>query len=365
MPLDPLSRPTRDARSSRGVLAPRERGGTSPGHELALDEVTTLAGLEALGGEWAALWLRDGRATPFQHPAWLIAWWRHFAPTAGVLRALTARRHGRLVGVCPLFLHARSDGARELMLLGTGNSDHLGPVLHPGHAAGVVAAVGERLASRRHEWDACSLQQLAPESPLLALRVAGAPEPRVEPGEPCPVLDTEAGVGLPDAVPPRLRDQLRYYERRARREGLAFVDAATPDDVARLLDALVRLHAARWRARNEPGVLADPVVQRFHRDAAGALLAAGLLRLSALAEGERLAAVCYALADGRCTYYYLGGFDPALERLSPGTLLIGREIENTGRRGARRFDFLRGRETYKYRWGATDRPTRRVVIAAS
>ena|SRR5438105_11909593 len=52
---------------------------------------------------------------------------------------------------------------------------------------------------------------------------------------------------------------------------------------------------------------------------------------------------------------YLSGFDPALARFSLGTLLVGHAIEEAVREGAEEFDFLRGQEDYKYRWGAKDR----------
>ena len=65
-------------------------------------------------------------------------------------------------------------------------------------------------------------------------------------------------------------------------------------------------------------------------------------------------------------YYYLGGFDPAAKHLSPGTLLIGHAVERAVEAGAEAFDFCKGREPYKYLWGATDTPTftRRLTHAA-
>src|SRR5205807_436927 len=62
-------------------------------------------------------------------------------------------------------------------------------------------------------------------------------------------------------------------------------------------------------------------------------------------------------------YYYLGGFDPELARRSVGTLLTARAIETAVADGCREFDFLRGREPYKYRWGCIDRPHFRRVAA--
>jgi CelD/BcsL family acetyltransferase involved in cellulose biosynthesis len=58
-------------------------------------------------------------------------------------------------------------------------------------------------------------------------------------------------------------------------------------------------------------------------------------------------------------YFYIGGFDPDRAALSPGALLLGHAIEAAVREGAVAFDFLRGREAYKLRWGARDTHTHR------
>jgi CelD/BcsL family acetyltransferase involved in cellulose biosynthesis len=53
--------------------------------------------------------------------------------------------------------------------------------------------------------------------------------------------------------------------------------------------------------------------------------------------------------------FYLSGFDPARSGYSPGTLLMGKIIEECYRRGLKEVDMLRGGEDYKYRFKAVDR----------
>jgi CelD/BcsL family acetyltransferase involved in cellulose biosynthesis len=82
-----------------------------------------------------------------------------------------------------------------------------------------------------------------------------------------------------------------------------------------------------------------------------------LLRLYALALGGRAVAVLYGLAGPGTVYYYLGGYEPGLDGLGLGTILIGHAIAEAERAGATQFDFLRGQESYKYHWGGIDRPS--------
>jgi CelD/BcsL family acetyltransferase involved in cellulose biosynthesis len=74
---------------------------------------------------------------------------------------------------------------------------------------------------------------------------------------------------------------------------------------------------------------------------------------------ERIVAVFYGFAHQGTVYYYLSGFDPELDRLSIGSLLVAHAVEEAVREEATTFDFLRGAEEYKYSWGATDRINRR------
>src|SRR5205085_8553986 len=122
------------------------------------------------------------------------------------------------------------------------------------------------------------------------------------------------------------------------------------------------LHRARWNARGETGVLGDKAIQEFHRDAAWSLLCRGMLRLYGLRIDGHLAAALYGFADHRRAYYYLSGFDPLYARMSPGFLIVGHAIQHAFTEGLREFDFLRGREPYKYDWGATDELSYRRIL---
>jgi len=123
------------------------------------------------------------------------------------------------------------------------------------------------------------------------------------------------------------------------------------DDLTEWLDLI--------KSRGLPGVLADDVTQSFHRQVARRMLDAGALRMYAMRMNERIVAVFYGFAHQGTTYYYLSGFDPALDRLSIGSILVAHAVEEAVREGGTTFDFLRGAEEYKYSWGATDRINQR------
>ncbi len=324
----------------------------SIGHALEIEEVRGLRALERLEAAWCDLWRRDPRATPFQHPAWLLPHARHLLD--GEPRALLVRRGGALVGLAPIAMR-EAGAARVASLLGAGVTDYLDALLDPAVAPAAAAALLARLADPAAPWDRIDLDALRPDSPLLAAPAPPAWSDERLAQEVCPYVRVAPG-GLESTVPRSLHVRLLRCRRRAERLGPVREHLAGPADLPSLLDELLRLHALRWSSRGEPGVLAAPGVARFHRDAAPRLLAAGLLRLLLLRIGDRPAAAVYALAARRRVHNYLAGFDPELYRLSPGSLALAAGLDLAAREGAAEVDFLRGAEPYKRLWGAVDRP---------
>ena len=311
--------------------------------------VRDAAELAALEPAWWALWRRSPGATPFSSPAWLLPWWEAFAP--GPLAAVAVEAGPRLVGLGAFWLEDGRHGPR-LLPLGLGISDHTDVLVDP-HAAEAGAALVEAVAALPG-WDKWELEELPPDA--AALRLAAAPgwaEQAVDQTA-CPVLD----LAGPEPVPSRQRRKLRMSRHRAERRGLEILDlaaeAADPCAPASYLAELARLHGARWAERGEDGLLAAEPVRRFHALALPRLLAAGLAWPLALRIENRVAGAAYLLRDDRAAYAYLGGFDPDFAFESPGTILIGHAIERAREAGLARFSFLRGREPYKYAWGAAD-----------
>ncbi len=108
----------------------------------------------------------------------------------------------------------------------------------------------------------------------------------------------------------------------------------------------------------------DPQMQAFFLDVAQVLQAAGWLQLAFVEMDGVRAASLLNFDYGGDILVYNSGYDPARFRhLSPGIIVTARCIEHAIRLGRRRFDFLRGDEVYKYRFGARDTEVRRLLIS--
>jgi CelD/BcsL family acetyltransferase involved in cellulose biosynthesis len=310
--------------------------------------ITDLVSLEALSPAWLDLCRRTPGITPFQTPMWLLPWWRAFG--SNDLSVIVSRSGDEIDALAPLYILRDDESDESLgLFLGTGISDYL-------DVLGDAGLVIEEMSQLNCQlWD---LQQLQPSSSMLRAALPDGFSENIEDQEACPVLSFD-GKAFENLGSTHFQKKLRYYRRALDKTGRITIETPTPETLDGLLTILFDLHAARWRRRDLPGLLADDATRQFHRDAARRMLDAGMLRMYATRCNDRVVAVFYGFALNGIVYYYLSGYDPDLERLSIGTLLVAHAVEQAVRHGATSFDFLRGAEEYKYAWGATDRMNRR------
>jgi CelD/BcsL family acetyltransferase involved in cellulose biosynthesis len=295
-------------------------------------------------------------------PAEIPPWSRHLRE--GEIWSIAIFNRDRLVGLLPAFLQStRPSGERTLRFLGSGVSDYLDLLYESKECDRVLAALDGYLSESRDCWDLCDFHQLRPTSPWIGRhQTAGIPVTLHE-QEPCPVLNLPMNLeDLAQTIPKRQLDNCRYYWRRANRSGRIEIEQANSSNLDSILQILFDLHAARWKSRGAEGALSDEAVRSFHREASRELLGVGIWRGYVLRLESQPLAVLAGFLHRRRFYYYLSGFDPRFVSLSPGTLVLHCAIEQAVREDAQQFDFLRGRESYKYLWGARDTRTSQLQL---
>ncbi len=308
--------------------------------------VSDIAGLEALETPWWRLFDSCPEATPFQSPAWLIAWWRAFHP--GDLRTIAIRDGDRLVGFAPFYIERAIAGGR-LLAVGIGLSDYLDVLVAPDCRSAVLSAIAAAIETLPgwQEWELTDMASFAAGRGLPHLSSCACEE---TPAAARYVLALTEEPARP--VPGGKARKLRMAEHRAHRDGGYRIYKADAVSLDRLLTRLIDLHHERWTARGETGVFADPRVERCHREALPALLKRGVLRLYGLERHGRITAVQLGFQHRQRAFAYLGGFDPNDMQVSPGTLLTAHAIKEAQRERCCWFDFLKGDEAHKLSWGA-------------
>jgi CelD/BcsL family acetyltransferase involved in cellulose biosynthesis len=109
--------------------------------------------------------------------------------------------------------------------------------------------------------------------------------------------------------------------------------------------------------------MSEPTMQGFFHEVARFSLAQGWLELSfLLINGEKTATMLCFAYDNQ-TLVYNSGYDPQrFAYLSPGIVLLGYHIQDSIAKGHTAFDFLRGDEVYKYRFGGQDSEIFQVTV---
>jgi CelD/BcsL family acetyltransferase involved in cellulose biosynthesis len=103
----------------------------------------------------------------------------------------------------------------------------------------------------------------------------------------------------------------------------------------------------------------------FFHDIAHRLWSQGWLELTVLrADKVPVAALC-CFTYGTTYAAYNASYHPDYGHLSVGIVLFANRIQSAIERRFACFDFLRGDEDYKYRFGATDRPLYQLLARAA
>jgi CelD/BcsL family acetyltransferase involved in cellulose biosynthesis len=373
---EPGRAPVTPGREPRNLALRAPPGGASrlvaggPAVQVIEDE----RALDALEAEWNAL-LERSDATVFQSFEWQRAWWRHFGEgrRGARLHVLAIRAAGALVGIAPFYVQrVRLLGAvplRRLLFIGCPDSDYLDVLAARGREAECAERIAAHLAARPGLFDVAVLEELPDRSataPLLRDAFAGrgwAVSRHLS--ELCPrtalrATWEETVAGFPINYRRETRRRLRNIEKAYE---VRFERIRPGDPVVPAMREFIDMHQERWVRDGYWGAFADPRLAAFQCDVAERLSGRGWLFLAFLrADGVRCAAN-YGFAFRSEVSTYLGGArdEGELRRYSPGRVLHAKSMQWAIEQGARHYDFMRGREHYKYELDATDVPNWTVV----
>jgi CelD/BcsL family acetyltransferase involved in cellulose biosynthesis len=148
-----------------------------------------------------------------------------------------------------------------------------------------------------------------------------------------------------------MRSRLRNKERKLQKlPGYRYIQAATAEEIDRLLDSFFVLKASHMASQGLGNVFAEPGVAEFLRAACHCRLADGrpLIEIHALEFADEVLALFGTLIDDyRCSSMFNTYTIGEHARHSPGLILLEHMINECGARGVRSFDIGVGRAHYK------------------
>ena len=325
-------------------------------------------GFWALKPEWNELLQRSRCNTLFLTWEWQSTWWKHLGEGSLLLLGFRSEDDGRLVGIAPLFRASNDGGQSVLYVIGCRDvSDYLDLIIEAGQEDAVYQALLDYLEREAQDWDLFDICNI-PQDSLTYVRLRELAEDRgyqtlVEIEDVCPIID------LPDTWDDylmMLKKKQRHEVRRKLRKSDAeadtrFIVVGEEHDLQAAVRDFIDLHQKSTPDKDQ---FMDSVMQGFFLDMAQVLLDKGWLQLVFIEMDGEKAATLLNFDYGDSILVYNSGYDPARFRhLSPGIIVTARSIELAVTLGRAHYDFLRGDEVYKYRFGAQDTQVRRLLMA--
>ncbi len=315
-----------------------------------------------LASEWDTLAQNGMTDTPFQTRAYQQAWWTHLHPPQATLHTVTVWQSNEPVAIACFYL---LDGT--LYFNGcVEETDYLDLIASADKAQAAWTAVFDRLCSPDfptwHALDLCNIPEASPSRPILRqIAEQYGFHWHEEINEVCPVITLPQTFDeYLDTLDKKQRHEIRRKLRRAHGAGVSIRQIGPEDNLEQAVnDFLTLLQLSTFEKRDW---LNDGRRAVFHETARAALENGTLQLLFAEIEGERAAALFNFDYKNRI-WVYNSGLNPTIYgNLSIGVVLTAKAIEMAIENGRSEFDFLRGNEEYKYRFGATDTRIYRVQI---
>jgi CelD/BcsL family acetyltransferase involved in cellulose biosynthesis len=113
----------------------------------------------------------------------------------------------------------------------------------------------------------------------------------------------------------------------------------------------------------EKAVFLTPAMRENFRATIRCAFEAGSLHLSFLEVGGKKAASYFSFDYRNQLWVYNSGMDRGYNEYSPGWVLLGELLQWANENGREAFDFMRGDEDYKFRFGGQKRDVLRITLS--
>lgn len=318
---------------------------------------------------WNALASASIADTPFARHEYLRQWWTTLGGGEwrdAELVLISASEGEELIGIAPLF-KASHAGRETLLLVGSIEiSDYLDLIVRPDDLPRFLASlldfldVSPRLKGLPLDW-----YNLPDASPTLAALGAEAQRRgwiyREEAFRPTPRIALQGDFEqFLSGLEKKQRHEIRRKMRRAAENPapVGFHVVEGDEDLEAETEAFLDLMA---QDANKAEFL-KPAMRDHMRAVIRTAYAGNYLWLVSLRINGEHAAAALNFDYKNKIWGYNSGVSRQHMELSPGWVLLAHEIQWACEHGRQEFDFMRGNEEYKYRFGAVDRHVLRVSV---
>ena len=328
--------------------------------------------LSEIKGAWNDLLEESISQAPFLAFEYLQAWWETRGggewPQDSEPVIITATKNDQLIGVAPLFFANNLDGRPALMFIGAIEvSDFLDFLVKPSDLSEFLSGLLDFLENSTDlpAWEVLDLHNILEDSPTLPALAAETQrrgwnheQVRLQPSPFIPL------PGDFDAYLAQIDKKQRHEIRRKMRnveQSLAEAGYTTVTDAETLTDETQAFIDMMAQDPSKKAFLTEAMVEHIH-NTARVMLDKGWLHLAFFTLDGNKAAGNFSFIYNNRLWLYNSAWEWDYREFSPGWVLLTHLLQWANENGIEEFDFMRGDEAYKYKFGGQDRFIYRVLV---
>ena len=291
-------------------------------------------------------------------PAWMQVWWQVFGEGAKPY-IRTVKQGDKVIGIAPLMV---KDGA-ACLIGNTDVCDYLDFVTAPGMEKDFFNVLLDDL--KKNDIEHLDLKHVRPDSTVLTNLVPVAEARK------CRITSDEEAVSYEMELPPsfdeylnrlstKQRHEVRRKMRRLTEEGnieYRFIEKGT--ELSTAIDTFFKMFV---ESHQDKAAFLTEQMKSYFRLLVSTMTEIGLFKLGILELDKKPVAEIMCFDYNDCIYLYNSGYDPQYVSLSVGLLSKVYAIKDSIDKGKKKFDFLKGAETYKGHLGGKEVPLYRCQI---
>ena len=322
--------------------------------------------------EWNALLADSASHVPFLRCEYLADWWATRGggewPDDSLLTIISAREAGRLIGIAPFFIASHED-RKQLLLLGSIEiSDYLDVICRAEETSRFLLELLKFIQEHFVATGSVSgidMYNIMEDSPTLEALETSAKTLGLElhirklQHSPYIPLPGDWGAYL-EGLEKKQRHEIRRKMRRAT-EGEAQVALYFTEEEGKLEDDMEDFLELMAQDEAKEDFL-SPLMREHMKSMMRCAFTQGCLQLAFLEIGGQKAAAYLSFDFLNRIWVYNSGLDRRYMEYSPGWVLLGHLLKWANEHGREEFDFMRGNEEYKYKFGALDRFVMRASV---
>jgi CelD/BcsL family acetyltransferase involved in cellulose biosynthesis len=311
---------------------------------------------------WNAVLHSSDQDHPFLSYEWIFSWWKCFSEDNSLEMLLMKEESGHPVGIAPLMMQKntlRFIASEEV-------SDYCDFVVEKGRHEEFFNNVLNHIQTTHADIEKIDLMNIKSTSPTLDILPRVASEWGYSSScaeiEVAPLLELPSSYGdYLGSLSKKKRHELRRKLRRMESlEGIRVEKITDTKNLPDSIDKFIDLHKRRspskanfWKKKN---------MTDFFHGMAHQFSLKRWVEMNVLFLEDRMLAALLNFAFLDRIYFYNVAFDKDFARYSPGIYLFNHSIQDAISTGIKSVDFLRGREDYKYYFGAEDSKIFRLVL---